>query len=96
MDKSLPVASGEIGADLLLAGSDAFRHLADELAVAHRHWQTGGADEALLQWSVELAEMAGWWSGRLEAEAHLIADINSSAAPRSSPRRCHGRMPPTA
>ena len=93
MDKP-PMAGGETGADLLLAGSNAFRHLAQELAEAHEHWRTGGADEALLEWSVELAEMAGWWSGRLEAEAHLIADINTSAARRPWPRRCHGRMPP--
>jgi hypothetical protein len=81
---------------LLLAGSNAFRHLAEELADAHQHWQAGGADKALLEWSVELAEMAGWWSGRLEAEAHLIADINSSAPSSLSPRRCHLRMPPRA
>lgn len=93
MDGSLP-NGGEFGVDLLLAGSSAFRHLAEELADAQRHWQAGGADKALLDWSIELAEMAGWWSGRLEAEAHLIADINSSAAPRLSPRRCHPRRPP--
>ena len=93
MDKSLPMAGGELGADLVLAGSNAFRHLAEELADAHRHWEAGGADEALLRWSIELAEMAGWWSGRLEAEAHLIADINSSA-PRPVPRRCRLRMRP--
>jgi hypothetical protein len=89
------MAGGEVGADLLLAGSNAFRHLADELATAHLHWQAGGADEALLEWSLELAEIAGWWSGRLEAEAHLIADINSSAGPRASARRCRGGMPPS-
>lgn len=91
-----PRAGGEIGADLLLAGSSAFRYLAEQLVDAHRHWSAGGADDALLEWSVELAEMAGWWSGRFEAEAHLIADITSSAPPRLSPRRCHLRTPPRA
>jgi hypothetical protein len=94
MDKYPPMARGEIGAELLLAGSNAFRHLAEELSVAHRHWEAVGADEGVLEWSAGLAAMAGWWSGRLKAEADLVADINSSAALRPSSRRCHRPMPP--
>jgi hypothetical protein len=65
-------AGREVGIDLLLAGSDAFKHLAEELAAAHDRWQALGAEPATLDWARRLAEHAGWWCGRLEGEADAL------------------------
>jgi len=66
------VAGHMISIDLLLAGSDAFKHLAEELAVAHERWQEAEADPATLEWARRLAAYAGWWCGRLEGEADVV------------------------
>jgi len=61
-----------ISIDLLLAGSDAFKHLADELAAAQARWQAADADPATIEWAGRLAAHAGWWCGRLEGEADVV------------------------
>ena len=69
----------EVGIDLLLAGSDAFRHLADELAAEYARRYEAGARSEVLDWFERTAEFAGWWCGRLEAEADHVAGFTSGA-----------------
>lgn len=86
-------AGDMISIDLLLAGSDAFKHLAEELAAAHERWQAADGDPATLEWAGRLAAYAGWWCGRLEGEADVVfasADAVSGTRDRccvSRPRR---------
>lgn len=62
----------QVGIDLLLAGSDAFKELADELAAARQQWEAAGGDAAALEWALRLAGLAAWWCGRLEGEADAV------------------------
>lgn len=86
-------AGGMISIDLLLAGSDAFKHLAEALAAAHERWQAADGDPDTLEWARRLAAYAGWWCGRLEGEADVVfatADgVSGTRDPccRSRPRR---------
>ena len=75
-----PSAEGEIGIDLLLAGSDAFAHLADELAAEYARRHDAGDFPETLEWARRLAEIAGWWCGRLEAEADHVAGFGLDPA----------------
>jgi hypothetical protein len=83
----------EVGVDLLLAGSDAFGVLADQLAAAHQRWCLAGEAPVVLEWAQRMAEFAGWWAGRLEGEAdHLVGFGGESgrtvnSAGQVSPRR---------
>jgi len=63
----------EVGIDLLLAASDAFAELADELAAEYARRYDEGAQPEALEWTRCMAEVAGWWCGRLEAEADYVA-----------------------
>lgn len=72
MSEPKRIVGNAIGVDLLLAGSDAFKHSAEELAAAQARWQAAGAEPATLQWARELAAFAGWWCGRLEGEADVV------------------------
>lgn len=84
MKRRVPVGE-EVGVDLLLAGSDAFGHLADELAAAHEQWRVNGAEQPTLDWLRQMAELAGWWCGRLEAEADHAGGFGPFEAARSDP-----------
>ena len=70
MDRQEP-EERQVGIGLLLAGSNAFGHLAEQLAEAHEHFAAGGTFH--LGWFQSLAELAGWWCGHLEAEADYAA-----------------------
>ena len=72
-------AGQEVGIDVLLAGSDAFGYLADELAAEYARRYDAGDRPELLEWARRLAEVAGWWWGRLEAEADHVAGFDSNA-----------------
>ena len=81
-------AGQEIGVDLLLAGSDAFGYLADELAAEYARRHDAGDCPEVLDWARRLAELAGWWCGRLEAEADHVAGFGPEpASGRSGPVR---------
>src|SRR4029077_7912680 len=67
-----PEQGHQVGIGLLLAGSDAFKELADEIAAAHQRWEAAGGDAATLEWARRLAELAAWWCGRLEGEADAV------------------------
>jgi hypothetical protein len=69
----------EVGIDLLLAASDAFAELADELAAEYARRYDEGAQPEVLEWTRGVAELAGWWCGRLEAEADHAAGFASGA-----------------
>jgi hypothetical protein len=69
----------EVGIDLLLAGSDAFKYLADGLAAECARRYEAGAPAGSLDWALAMAEFAGWWCGRLEAEADHLAGFGSQA-----------------
>jgi hypothetical protein len=69
----------EVGIDLLLAASDAFAELADELAAEYARRYDEGAQPATLERTRSMAEVAGWWSGRLEAEADYVAGFTPDA-----------------
>jgi hypothetical protein len=81
-------AKQEIGVGLLLAGSDAFKQIADDIAAAHDQWQSSGTDVATLEWARRLAAYAAWWCGRLEGEADAVFATDGCAAPGGSPRPC--------
>lgn len=66
-------AGREVGIDILLAGSDAFGYLADEMAAEYARRHDAGDRPEILQWVLGMAEFAGWWCGRLEAEADHVA-----------------------
>jgi hypothetical protein len=84
MGRRVPVGQ-EVGVDLLLAGSDAFGHLADQLATAHQRWSVAGQAPAVLEWAQRMAEYAGWWAGRLEGEAdHLVGFGGEMGSPVNS------------
>lgn len=93
MGRRVPVGQ-EVGVDLLLASSDAFGHLADEMAAAHERWYEAGEGRAVLEWAQRMAEFAGWWCGRLEGEAdHLVgfghvagSAVNPSGEPDGRPQ----------
>jgi hypothetical protein len=73
-------ASGyEIGVDLLLSGSDAFGNLADALAAEYDRRHDAGDRPEVLDWVLRMAEFAGWWCGRLEAEADHVAGFGRGA-----------------
>ena len=75
----------EVGVDLLLAGSDAFGYLADQMAAAHQRWSVAGEAPAVLEWVQRMAEFAGWWAGRLEGEAdHLVGFGSGMVSPVDS------------
>jgi len=74
----------EVGVDLLLAGSDAFWYLADQLAAEYARRHDAGEPPEHLEWVRRLAEVAGWWCGRLEAEADHVAGFDSNAEPALS------------
>lgn len=83
----------EVGIPLLLAGSDAFKTLAEEIASAHIRWEEAGADTATLEWALRLSGLAAWWCGRLEGEADaVLASEEGTIPPRSGrcrpQRRC--------
>jgi hypothetical protein len=67
----------EVGVDLLLAASDAFAELADEMAAEYARRYDEGAQPDVLEWTRRVAEVAGWWCGRLEAEADHAAGFVS-------------------
>ena len=67
----------EIGIDLLLASSGAFRYLADELAAEYARRYESGAGSEGLDWAQHLAGFSGWWCGRLEAEADYVAGFDA-------------------
>lgn len=73
-------AGQEIGVDLLLAGSDAFGYLADELAAEYARRHDADDCPEVLDWARRLAELAGWWCGRLEAEADHVAGFGPETA----------------
>jgi hypothetical protein len=64
----------------LLAASDAFAQLADELAAEYARRYDEGAEPEVLEWSRGMAELAGWWCGRLEAEADHAAGFATGTA----------------
>ena len=69
----------EVGIDLLLAGSDAFGYLADEMAAEYARRHDAGDRPETLQWALGMVEFAGWWCGRLDAEADHVAGFGSGA-----------------
>lgn len=71
------IVGQEVGIDLLLACSDAFRYLADELAAEYARRYESGAGSEGLDWAQCLAEISGWWSGRLETEADYVAGFDA-------------------
>ena len=71
----------QVGIDLLLAGSDAFKELADELAATHQRWEAAGGGAAALEWALRLAELAAWWCGRLEGEADAVLASEKGVGP---------------
>ena len=89
-----PGQGHQVGIGLLLAGSDAFKELADDIAAAHQRWEAAGGDAATLDWALRLAELAAWWCGRLEGEAEAVLASDQGLEPfggRSLPKRCrHG------
>lgn len=66
-------AGPAIGFDLLLGGSDAFGYLADGLAAEYARRYLAGDRPEVLDWWRHMAEFAGWWCGRFEAEADHAA-----------------------
>jgi hypothetical protein len=60
--------------DVLTGASDAFDRVAERLIGLHNAWQASGVDPSSLGWVKDLIFDAGWWSGRLLAEACLDAD----------------------
>src|SRR5438552_1750058 len=82
MDRHTP-EEPRAGVDLLLAGSDAFGHLAEQLARAHEDVVAGGGT-LQLDWLRSMAELAGWWCGRLEAEADYTAGFLPDAPEETS------------
>jgi hypothetical protein len=54
---------------LFRSGGEAFAYVASQLADLHDRWRMGGAPAEALDWAMNLATLAGWWGGRLEAEA---------------------------
>lgn len=93
MGRRVPVGQ-EVGVDLLLAGSDAFGHVADQMAATYQRWYEAGEGPAAVEWAQRMAEFAGWWCGRLEAEAdHLVgfggagdSSVNPSGGPAGPPQ----------
>jgi hypothetical protein len=85
-----PEQERQVGIGLLLAGSDAFKELADEIAAAHQRWETAGGDAATLEWARRLAELAAWWCGRLEGEADVVLASDQGMDP-SRRGRCRTR-----
>jgi hypothetical protein len=57
--------------DVLTGASDAFDRIAERLIGLHDGWQAIGTDPTSLEWIKDLIFEAGWWSGRLLAEARL-------------------------
>lgn len=90
MRRRVPIGQ-EVGVDLLLAGSDAFGHLADQLAAAHERWSVTGEAPAVLEWAQRLAEFAGWWAGRLEGEADQLVGFGGEMG---SPVNSTGQFSP--
>jgi hypothetical protein len=74
----------EVGVDLLLTGSDAFGHLADELAAEYARRHDAGDRPEVLEWTRRMAEFAGWWCGRLEAEADHVVGFGRVPNPNIS------------
>lgn len=70
---SSPLAGGETGAALLRSGGQTFAYLADQLADLHDRWRAADAPPDALAWAMELATLAGWWGGRLDAEADWVS-----------------------
>jgi hypothetical protein len=80
----------QVGIDLLLAASDAFKGLAEELA-AHDQWENVDVDPATLEWAQRLAAQAAWWCGRLEGEADAVLASDEVTRPSERgvrQRRC--------
>jgi hypothetical protein len=87
-----PEQGRQVGIGLLLAGSDAFKELADEIAAAHQRWEAAGGDAATLEWAQRLAELAAWWCGRLEGEADAVLASDQGMDPLRRGRcRTRGR-----
>ena len=87
-------AGQEIGVGLLLAGSDAFKQLAEEIATAHDRWQAEGGSAATLEWARRLAGYAAWWCGRLEGEADAVLDLPADVGRPEAGRCSRARRPP--
>jgi hypothetical protein len=83
MRRRAPVGR-EVGVDLLLAGSDAFEHLADALAAEYERRHDAGDRPEDLEWARRMAEFAGWWCGRLEAEADHLVGFGGVPIPESN------------
>lgn len=66
----------EVGIGLLLAGSNAFKYLADELSAEYARRYEAGAPAESIEWTLRAAQFAGWWCGRLEAEADYAAGFS--------------------
>jgi hypothetical protein len=66
-------SGAEVGVELLKAASGAFEHIGFQLADAFDEWQEEGNPD-LLAWCAYLVSFAGWWKGRLDAEAAGSAD----------------------
>lgn len=62
-------SGAEVGVELLKAASGAFEHIGLQLADAFDEWQEEGGHPDLLAWCAYLVSFAGWWKGRLDAEA---------------------------
>lgn len=64
---------------VVLAGaSAALDDIAHGLISLHDHWQTSGASATAVGWIERLITNAGWWSGRLLAEAGRAATTLTS------------------
>lgn len=72
--------SEAVGVGLLLTGSSAFGHLAEELVAIHdRLVSDAKAEATTLDQVLRMAEFAGWWCGLLEGEADHIAGFDPTA-----------------
>jgi hypothetical protein len=80
-------AGQEVGIDLLLAGSDAFRYLADELAADYARRYNAGDRPDTLEWAKRLAEFAGWWCGASKRRLTMW--------PASAPKRIQAQASPS-
>jgi len=66
-----------------VTGRPPFEHIGLQLADALDEWQEEGGHPDLLSWCAYLVSFAGWWKGRLDAEAAGVAD---GSAAQSAPR----------
>ena len=75
--------------DVLAGASNAFDGIAEYLIGLHQAWKAAGADPAALIRVEGLIVDAGWWSGRLLAEADL-GDGSGRGSLRQCPFRSDG------